>query len=136
MSLEPRVGSEVPILICRAWIRGSHCIRSIHEQGSAQLRKYRETGGAAMTADPVIQRVIDILCDYRHQRLATEDVDAVPDLEIIDLYAARVAGTEDYLVHVADGLVEEVAFENWPPERPRSRRSATKHGGPTSASPR
>jgi CBS domain-containing protein len=79
-----------------------------------------------MTSNPAIQRVVDILCDYRNERLGTGDVDAIPDLEIIGLYAARVAGTADYLVHAADGLVEEVAFDDWPPERPTSRRSRSK----------
>jgi CBS domain-containing protein len=62
-------------------------------------------------------RIVQILCDYRRQQLIPEQIEVVPDLQIIDLYAARVAGESEYLVHVAAGTVEEVNFAEWPPLR-------------------
>jgi CBS domain-containing protein len=64
-----------------------------------------------------VGRIIEILCEYRHQELSADDVEVVPDLQIIDLYAARVAGDSEYLVHAGHGKVEEVYFEHWPPEQ-------------------
>jgi hypothetical protein len=78
-----------------------------------------------------INRIVEILCAYRQQTLSTDDVDVVPDLQIVHLFAARVAGVSDYLVHTDDGAVEEVTFETWPPRRPRppQRSSAAKRKG-------
>jgi hypothetical protein len=64
-----------------------------------------------------VGRIIEILCEYRHQQLSADDVEVVPDLQIIDLYAARVGGESQYLVHAGHGTVEEVYFERWPPEQ-------------------
>jgi hypothetical protein len=64
-----------------------------------------------------VGRIVQILCEYRHQQLTPGDIEVFPDLQIIDLYAARVAGESDYLVHLAAGTVEEVTFEEWPPLR-------------------
>lgn len=73
-----------------------------------------------------VRRVIDILCDYRGQDLLIEQIEIVPDMEIADLYAARVCGEEDYLVHAERGSVEPVAFGgDWPPHRPDGRPSLT-----------
>ena len=71
-----------------------------------------------------VSRVIEILCAYRGQELAADEIEVVPDLEIIDLYAARVAGQADYLVHAESGSVEEVDFDGWPPRRPPARARA------------
>ena len=64
------------------------------------------------------RRVIEILCAYRGQNLPPEEIEVVPDLRILDLYAARVAGHADYLVHADSGSVEEVDFDGWPPRLP------------------
>lgn len=64
-----------------------------------------------------VTRVIEILSAYRGQNLPAGEIEIVPDLQIIDLYAARVTGQGDYLVHADSGSVEEVDFDGWPPQR-------------------
>jgi CBS domain-containing protein len=64
-----------------------------------------------------IGRVIEVLVDFTHQPLDPEQVDVVPDLQVIDLYAVRVAGETDYIVHAGNGTVEEVSFAVWPPRQ-------------------
>jgi hypothetical protein len=64
-----------------------------------------------------VGRIVEILCDYRRQQLVPEQIEIVPDLQIIDLYAARVAGEFEYLVHAEAGTVEEASFAEWPPVR-------------------
>lgn len=78
-----------------------------------------------------VSRIIEILCAYRGQELPRDAIEVVPDLEILDLYAARVSGEADYLVHGDSGSVEEVAFDGWPPRRPDTRSvDADTHGDP------
>jgi CBS domain-containing protein len=38
-------------------------------------------------------------------------------LQVIDVYAVRVAGEADYVVHAGSGRVEEVSFALWPPQQ-------------------
>lgn len=64
------------------------------------------------------ERIFEILCAHCGRELAAKEVETVPDGLIFDLYAARVAGAGDYLVHLSAGYVEEVQFDDWPPERP------------------
>jgi hypothetical protein len=64
-----------------------------------------------------VGRIIEVLVDYTHHPLEPDQVDVVPDLQIIDLYAVRVAGVTDYIVHVGSGKVEEVSFTLWPPQQ-------------------
>ena len=66
-----------------------------------------------------VTRIVEILREYRHQQLTSAEIEVVPDLQIFDLYAVRVAGQSDYLVHPEAGTVEEVSFEVWPPLRRR-----------------
>src|SRR5690606_14453266 len=64
-----------------------------------------------------VTRIIEILSAYRGQELPADEVEVVPDLQILDLYAARVPGQGDFLVHADSGSVEEVDVEGWPPRR-------------------
>lgn len=78
-----------------------------------------------MTTHIDTERIVGILRSHRDTELSAEDVEVVADLQIIDLYAARVRtdateGTHDYLVHPAAGRVESVSFDEWPPRRPGS----------------
>lgn len=65
------------------------------------------------------ERIIEILCAHCGREVAVDEVEIVPDGLIFDLYAARVGGEVDYLVHLSAGYVEEVVFDDWPPGRRR-----------------
>ena len=71
-----------------------------------------------------VGRILEVLVDYTHRPVAPDEVDVVPDLQVIDLYAVRVAGGSDYIVHAGSGKVEEVSFTFWPPQQCASSSSA------------
>lgn len=62
-----------------------------------------------------VGRIIEVLVDYTHRPVVPDEIDVVPDLQVIDLYAVRVAGDSDYIVHAGNGRVEKVSFTCWPP---------------------
>jgi CBS domain-containing protein len=62
-----------------------------------------------------VGRIIEILASHMQHRPAADRVDVVPDLQIVDIYAVRVDGGTDYIVHAGNGTIEEVSFVLWPP---------------------
>ncbi|HEU4620282.1 MAG TPA: CBS domain-containing protein [Gammaproteobacteria bacterium] len=66
-------------------------------------------------------RIVEILCRYRHETLAEDEIEIIPDLQIVNVFAARVQGRLEYVVRADEGIVEEVAFDGWPPSRPDDR---------------
>jgi hypothetical protein len=64
-----------------------------------------------------VGRILEVLVDYTHRPIEPDEVDVVADLQVIDLYAVRVAGESDYIVHAGSGRVEEVSFTLWPPRQ-------------------
>jgi CBS domain-containing protein len=62
-----------------------------------------------------VERVVEILCRYRHQVLGEDEIEIIPDLQLVNVFAARVQGRIEYLVRTDEGRVEEVDFDGWPP---------------------
>jgi hypothetical protein len=65
-----------------------------------------------------VERVVEILCRYRHQSLGEDEIEIIPDLQLVNVFAARVLGGVEYLVRADDGSVEVVDFGGWPPMPP------------------
>lgn len=61
------------------------------------------------------EKIVELLQQKVDKRIGQQDIEVVPDGQILSLFAVRTGEGKDYLVNTLAGAVEKVRFDEWPP---------------------